>query len=62
MLHHLKGAPFETYDQGQSRRLTHWEQIDKGEMFTATRKFLTLAPIIVYVYIYLKLAPIVVYL
>lgn len=49
MLHHLKGAPFETYDQGQSRRLTHWEQIDKGEMFTATRKFLTLAPIIVFV-------------
>ena len=46
LLHHLKGAPFETYDQGQSRRLTHWEQIDAGEMNTGTRKFLTFAPII----------------
>jgi len=49
LLHHVKGAPFETYDQGQARRLTHWEQIDKGEMFTATRKFLTLAPIIMFI-------------
>ena len=48
LLHHLKGAPFETFDQGNARRLTHWEQIDKGEMFTATRKFLTLAPVILF--------------
>lgn len=49
LLHHLKGAPFETYDQGRSRRLTHWEQIDAGEMNTGTRKFLTLAPIVLFI-------------
>ena len=49
LLHHLKGAPFETYDQGKSRIMTHWEQIDGGEMFTSTRKFLNLAPIILFV-------------
>ncbi|XP_057293628.1 ORM1-like protein 1 [Hydractinia symbiolongicarpus] len=49
LLHHVKGAPFETYDQGQSRRLTHWEQIDAGEMLTGTRKFLTFAPIILFI-------------
>eukprot|EP00794_Sanderia_malayensis_P003446 gene3446-3942_t len=42
LLHHVKGAPFQTFDQGQSRKLTHWEQIDHGEMYTMTRKFLTL--------------------
>jgi len=49
LLHHVKGAPFETYDEGKSRRLTHWEQIDAGEMDTGTRKFLTLAPIVLFI-------------
>lgn len=46
MLHTLKGAPWLTIDQGESRRLTHWEQIDYGQQFTATKKFLTVVPIV----------------
>ena len=45
-LHILKGAPFEPQDQGKTRSLTHWEQIDYGERFTVTRKFLTTVPVI----------------
>ena len=45
-LHILKGAPFEPQDQGKARSLTHWEQIDYGERFTVTRKFLTVVPIV----------------
>lgn len=44
-LHYLKGTPFQTADQGKSRRLTHWEQLNNGEQFTGTRKFFTLVPI-----------------
>ena len=46
LLHYLKGTPFRTSDQGKSRRLTHWEQIDQGTQFTDTRKFLTFVPIV----------------
>lgn len=46
---HTQGAPFETFDEGKARRLTHWEQIDAGEMDTGTRKFLTLAPIVLFI-------------
>lgn len=45
-LHLLKGTPWEPGDQGVTRTLTHWEQIDDGAQFTATRKFLTIFPII----------------
>ncbi|KAG8192628.1 hypothetical protein JTE90_017192 [Oedothorax gibbosus] len=46
VLHVVKGTPWESGDQGKKVRwLTHWEQIDNGEQFTATRKFLTLVPI-----------------
>lgn len=45
-LHIVKGAPFEPQDQGKARYLTHWEQIDYGERLTASRKFLTVVPII----------------
>lgn len=45
-LHVLKGAPWIPQDQGDCRILTHWEQIDYGQQFTATRKFLTVVPII----------------
>ncbi|XP_031572672.1 ORM1-like protein 3 [Actinia tenebrosa] len=48
VLHYLKGTPFETSDQGRSRRLTHWEQIDQGTQFTLTRKFFTLVPILLF--------------
>ncbi|XP_054287153.1 ORM1-like protein [Macrosteles quadrilineatus] len=47
-LHTLKGAPWIPQDQGDCRVLTHWEQIDYGEQFTTTRKFLTVAPIAVF--------------
>lgn len=38
VLHYVKGKPFDD-DQGVSRRLTHWEQLDDGEQFTAGKKF-----------------------
>ncbi|XP_069762483.1 ORM1-like protein 2 [Narcine bancroftii] len=47
-LHTVKGTPFETPDQGKARLLTHWEQMDYGIQFTSSRKFLTIAPIILY--------------
>ena len=46
MFHHVKGTPYETADQGAVQRLTNWEQIDDGEQFTATRKFLTSVPVV----------------
>lgn len=45
-LHILKGAPWIPQDQGDCRILTHWEQIDNGQQFTETRKFLTVVPIV----------------
>ncbi|KAI5616038.1 ORM1-like protein 3, partial [Silurus asotus] len=48
LLHTVKGTPFETPDQGKARLLTHWEQMDYGVQFTASRKFLTITPIILY--------------
>ena len=45
LLHIIKGTPWETGDQGMVRKLTHWEQIDDGTQFTATRKFLTVVPV-----------------
>ncbi|XP_066433198.1 ORM1-like protein 1 isoform X2 [Eleutherodactylus coqui] len=47
-LHAVKGTPFETPDQGKARLLTHWEQLDYGVQFTASRKFFTISPIILY--------------
>ncbi|KAI2649615.1 ORM1-like protein 2 [Labeo rohita] len=47
-LHTVKGTPFETPDQGKARLLTHWEQMDYGVQFTASRKFLTISPIILF--------------
>jgi len=47
-LHLVKGTPWESGDQGKVRDLTHWEQIDDGTQFTATRKFLTVVPIILF--------------
>ncbi|KAG9343771.1 hypothetical protein JZ751_013152 [Albula glossodonta] len=39
LLHTVKGTPFETPDQGKARLLTHWEQMDYGVQFTASRKY-----------------------
>ncbi|XP_047233999.1 ORM1-like protein 3 [Girardinichthys multiradiatus] len=49
LLHTVKGTPFETPDQGKARLLTHWEQMDYGVQFTASRKFLTIIPIVLYI-------------
>ncbi|XP_022258396.1 ORM1-like protein 1 [Limulus polyphemus] len=46
LLHIIKGTPWEPGDQGKSYFLTHWEQIDNGEQFTKTKKFLTVVPIV----------------
>lgn len=48
VLHLEKGTPFETSDQGRSRFLTAWEQIDSGTQFSASRKFLTVVPIVLF--------------
>lgn len=48
MFHHIKGTLYATGDQGDARRLTNWEQIDNGEQYTATRKFLIAVPIVLY--------------
>ena len=42
-LHWIKGSP-DFYDQGTFNGLTLWEQIDGGEPFTFTKKYLTLVP------------------
>ncbi|XP_074658901.1 ORM1-like protein 1 [Tubulanus polymorphus] len=47
-LHIEKGTPFETCDQGKNRVLTVWEQFDHGEQLTATKKFLTVVPIVLF--------------
>ena len=41
--------PFESVDQGEMRRLTHWEQLDGGEQFTAGKKFVIGFTILLYV-------------
>lgn len=47
-LHAVKGTPFETADQAKYRYATHWEQIDSGTQFTATRKFFMTVPVVLY--------------
>ncbi|XP_004522193.1 ORM1-like protein [Ceratitis capitata] len=47
-LHVIKGAPWLSIENDGARRLTHWEQIDDGEQFTTTRKFLTAVPIVLF--------------
>jgi hypothetical protein len=44
----MDGTPF-LFDQGDLMGLTLWEQIDRGEQFTPTRKYLTAMPILLYV-------------
>ena len=51
ILHMEKGTPFETTDQAKYRYLTVWEQLDKGEHFSASKKFLTVVPIALLVWL-----------
>lgn len=48
ILHIEKGTPFETTDQGKYRYNTVWEQLDYGEQFSASKKFLTVVPIVLF--------------
>jgi len=54
LLHIVKGAPWETSDQGRARSFTYWEQIDDGVQFTSARKFLTTVPIVLYVSVWIS--------
>ncbi|KAG0289666.1 hypothetical protein BGZ96_006823 [Linnemannia gamsii] len=47
MLHAVTGVPFE-FTQGAYDGITLWEQIDGGDQFTATRKYLTTVPIVLF--------------
>lgn len=44
MFHQVKGIPFE-FNNGAFDNLTMWEQIDDGDQYTPTKKFLMLVPI-----------------
>ncbi|EGC39079.1 hypothetical protein DICPUDRAFT_148200 [Dictyostelium purpureum] len=48
--HWQKGIPFfqAGWSQGKYSRLTLWEQIDRGQQYTPTRKFFTIIPIILF--------------
>lgn len=46
--HYVKGTPFDQ-DQGAYKHQTYWEQLDYGKQYTATRKFYTAVPIVLYV-------------
>jgi len=46
LLHMTKGTPWMPMDEGKARYLTQWEQLDRGMQFTATKKFLTVMPIV----------------
>ena len=47
-LHWVKSTPWLTCDQGTSRQLTCWEQIDHGLQYTPTRMFLLIIPILLF--------------
>ncbi|XP_067931682.1 ORM1-like protein 3 [Watersipora subatra] len=49
LLHMVKGTPWNTTDQGEARMLTQWEQLDRGQQFTGTKKFLTVVPIVLFI-------------
>ncbi|EGD76125.1 hypothetical protein PTSG_00832 [Salpingoeca rosetta] len=46
--HWLKGAPFETMDEGESLSLTQWEQIGSSPDMTQTKRFLIGFPVLVF--------------
>jgi len=48
-MHWVKGAPFwAAEDQGRFAHLTFWEQIDHGRQNTATKKILTVIPLVLF--------------
>jgi len=47
-MHLVKGTPFHTADQGMSRFLTAWEQMDGEIQYTKARKFFFAVPVGLY--------------
>ncbi|XP_038044762.1 ORM1-like protein 2 isoform X2 [Patiria miniata] len=47
LFHYIKGSIWSDCQQTE-RYLTQWEQIDNGDQFTTTRKFLTVVPIVMF--------------
>lgn len=49
-LHTVTGVPWTAMiSQGKESSLTHWDQIDYGEQFTDSKKFITVIPIALWV-------------
>lgn len=53
MFHYVTGIPFE-FNAGAYDNLNMWEQIDNGDQYTPTKKFLLGVPIGLYVAFTLK--------
>lgn len=49
MFHWVQGIPFE-FNAGAYDNLNMWEQIDNGDQYTPTKKFLLTVPIVLYVH------------
>ena len=47
MFHWVRGVPFE-FNAGAYDNLNMWEQIDNGDQYTPTKKFLLVTPILVF--------------
>lgn len=47
MFHHVRGIPFD-FNSGAFDNLNMWEQIDNGDQYTPTKKFLLGVPIVLF--------------
>ena len=47
MFHYVRGVPFE-FNAGAYDNLNLWEQIDNGDQYTPTKKFLLSVPIVLF--------------
>ena len=47
MFHYVQGTPFE-FNSGAFDNLNLWEQIDRGDQYTPTKKFLLFVPIFLF--------------
>lgn len=47
MFHYVRGVPFE-FNAGAYDNLNMWEQIDDGDQYTPTKKFLLTVPVVLF--------------
>ncbi|KAL8819358.1 MAG: hypothetical protein Q9191_007751, partial [Dirinaria sp. TL-2023a] len=47
MFHYVQGVPFE-FNAGAYDNLNMWEQIDNGDQYTPTKKFLLITPVVLF--------------